>query len=69
MAPSQRALDRLLARLGTAPAWHLQETAEKVLRLCAARTGRGPRRLRTRRPGSRHPALSRLALSRLLFLP
>lgn len=42
MAPSQRALDRLLARLGTAPAWHLQETAEKGLRLCAARTGRGP---------------------------
>lgn len=41
MAPSQRALDRLLARLGTAPAWHLQETAEKGLRLCAARTGRG----------------------------
>lgn len=42
MAPSQRALDRLLARLGTAPAWHLQETAEKGLRLCAAPAGRRP---------------------------
>lgn len=42
MAPSQRALDRLLARLGTAPAWHLQETAEKGLRLCAVPVGRGP---------------------------
>ncbi|SOB97051.1 DUF6456 domain-containing protein [Stappia indica] len=43
MAPSQRALDRLLARLGTAPAWHLQETAEKGLRLCAARAARAGR--------------------------
>lgn len=42
MAPSQRALDRLLARLGTAPAWQLQETAGQRLRLCAAPAGRTP---------------------------
>lgn len=42
MAPSQRALDRLLARLGTAPAWQLQQTADKSLRLCAMPARRGP---------------------------
>ena len=41
MAPSQRALDRLLARLGTAPAWQLQQTADKSLRLCAMPARRG----------------------------
>lgn len=44
MAPSQRALDRLLARLGTAPAWQLQQTADKSLRLCAMPARRGPAR-------------------------
>lgn len=42
MAPSQRALDRLLARLGTAPAWQLQQTADKSLRLCAMPARREP---------------------------
>ncbi|MCC4246218.1 DUF6456 domain-containing protein [Stappia indica] len=56
MAPSQRALDRLLARLGTAPAWHLQETAEKGLRLCAARTGRDPAGSERGVPGAGTPA-------------
>ncbi|WP_067221930.1 DUF6456 domain-containing protein [Stappia indica] len=56
MAPSQRALDRLLARLGTAPAWHLQETAEKGLRLCAARAGRGTAGSERGAPGAGTPA-------------